>query len=72
MKWDKKTALYLRCGQKSHRLHQNQRHLVKDLPIGNREVVLSVNRSRFKCKNCLKLFSEILGLVLDNKSFTHR
>ncbi|CBN53926.1 ISL3 family transposase [Kamptonema sp. PCC 6506] len=72
VKSDKKTALCPRCGQKSHRLHQNQRHLVKDLPIGNREVVLSVNRRRFKCKNCQKPFSEILDFVPEKKSFTYR
>lgn len=46
---DKKTALDPRCGQKSHRLHQNQRRLVKDLPLGNREVILSVNRTEKSC-----------------------
>ena len=47
-----KTAVCPRCGQISHRLHQNKRHLVKDLPLGNREVMLYVNRRRFKCQNC--------------------
>jgi transposase len=49
---EKKTAVCPRCGQKSRRLHQNQRYLVKDLPLSNREVFLSVNRRRFKCENC--------------------
>ena len=44
VKSDKKTAVCPRCGRKSHRIHQNQRYLVKDLPMGNREVILSVNR----------------------------
>ncbi|MDB9511229.1 ISL3 family transposase [Kamptonema animale CS-326] len=72
VKSDKKTALCPRCGQRSHRIHQNQRHLVKDLPLGNREVVLSVNRRRFKCRNCQKPFSEMLDFVPEKKSFTHR
>jgi transposase len=72
VKSDRKTAICPRCGQKSHHLHQNQRHLVKDLPIGNRAVFLSVNRRRFKCKNCQKPFSEILDFVPEKKSFTHR
>lgn len=50
----KKTAKCPRCGHTSRRLHQNKRHLVRDLPIGNREVMLSVNRRRFKCENCQK------------------
>lgn len=49
VKSDKKTAVCPRCGRKNHRIHQNQRYLVKDLPMGNREVILSVNRRRFKC-----------------------
>ncbi|MFP4120573.1 MAG: transposase family protein [Coleofasciculus sp.] len=36
VKVQKKTAKCPRCSQTSHRLHQNQRHLVRDLPICNR------------------------------------
>ncbi|MEG4422442.1 transposase family protein [Microcoleus sp. LAD1_D5] len=67
-----KTAVCPRCGQKSHRLHQNKRHLVKDLPISNRAVILSVNRRQFKCEFCRKPFSEILDFVEHKKSFTKR
>lgn len=72
VKLEKKTAVCPRCGQNSHRLHQNQRHLVKDLPIENKEVILSVNRRRFKCQHCQKPFSEILDFVANKKSYTHR
>lgn len=72
VKVEKKMAVCPRCGQSSHRLHQNQRHLVRDLPMGNREVILRVNRRRFKCENCLKPFSEILDFVGEKKTFTHR
>ena len=58
VKLSKKTVICPRCGQTSHRLHQNQGHLVRDLPISNREVILKVNRRRFKCINCQKPFSE--------------
>jgi transposase len=44
-----KSAICPHCGQRSEKLHQNQRYLVKDLPIGEREVILNVNRRRFKC-----------------------
>jgi transposase len=72
VKLAKKIADCPRCGQPSYRLHQNQRYSVKDLPIGDREVVLRVNRRRFKCKNCLKPFSEILDFVGKKQRFTHR
>ncbi|MGK7874445.1 MAG: ISL3 family transposase, partial [Xenococcaceae cyanobacterium] len=69
---EKKTAVCHRCGRVSHRLHQNQGHLVKDLPMGNREVVLRVNRRRFKCEFCQKPFSERLDFVGKKKGFTKR
>ncbi|MCL1468995.1 transposase family protein, partial [Argonema galeatum A003/A1] len=37
---EKKTADCPRCCKGSHRLHQNKSHLVRDLPMGNREVIL--------------------------------
>jgi transposase len=72
VKLSKKTAICPRCGQTSHRLHQNQGHLVRDLPICDKEVILKVNRRRFKCINCQKPFSKSLDLVDKKKSFTHR
>jgi transposase len=68
----RKTAVCPRCGQSSHHLHENKRYLVRDLPMSNRQVILRVNRRRFKCKNCRKPFSEILDFVGEKKSFTHR
>jgi len=67
-----KTAICPRCGQMSRRLHQNKKHLVKDLPISNREVILRVNRRQFKCEQCQKPFSETLDFVENKKSFTNR
>lgn len=72
VKVEKKTAVCPRCGQSSHHLHENKRYLVRDLPMSNRQVILRVNRRRFKCKNCRKPFSEILDFVGEKKSFTHR
>lgn len=72
VKSSKKTVICPRCGQTSHRLHQNQGHLVRDLPISNREVILKVNRRRFKCINCQKPFSETLDFVGKKKNFTYR
>jgi transposase len=67
VKANKKTAVCPKCGQNSHRLHQNKKRLVKDLPIGNKEVFLRVNRRRFKCENCQKPFSEVLNFVGNRK-----
>ena len=40
--------------------------------MGDREVILRVNRRRFKCKNCRKPFNERLDFLGKKKNFTHR
>jgi transposase len=67
-----KSAVCPQCGKKSQHLHQNQNYLVKDLPIGDKEVILNVNRRRFKCKKCRKTFNEKLDFVGTRKGYTHR
>jgi transposase len=68
----KKSAVCPNCGKTSDKLHQNQKHLVKDLPMGEREIILNVNRRRFKCKKCQTTFSEKLDFVGHKKGYTHR
>jgi transposase len=72
IKSQKTTASCPVCSQSSHHLHQNYRDLVRDLPIGNKEVMLRVNRRRFKCKNCRKPFNESLAFLEKKKNFTKR
>ncbi|NJO60565.1 MAG: ISL3 family transposase, partial [Richelia sp. RM2_1_2] len=67
-----KSAVCPHCSTKSRHLHQNQNYLVKDLPMGDKEVILNLNRRRFKCKKCRKTFSEQLNFIGTKKSFTHR
>lgn len=61
-----------RCGVKSHRLHQNHRYLVKDLPLSGQPVYLEVNRRQFKCEKCYKPFSEELDFVNKRRTYTKR
>lgn len=61
-----------RCGQKSQKIHQNHRYLVKDLPMSGQPVYLEVNRRQFKCENCKKPFSEELNLVKKRRKYTSR
>ena len=67
-----KTACCPVCQKVSHRLHQNHWHLIKDLPWGEKEVFLKVNRRQFKCNYCSKPFSEELGFVKKRKKYTKR
>ncbi|MGJ5674496.1 MAG: ISL3 family transposase [Nostochopsis sp.] len=61
-----------RCGTKSQKLHQNHRHIVKDLPFGERPVFLEINRRQFKCEICQKPFSENLDFVRKKRTYTKR
>jgi transposase len=51
------------CGNKSRRIHQNHRYLIKGLPISGQPVYLEINRKQFKCESCQKPFSEELNFV---------
>jgi transposase len=61
-----------RCGTKSHRLHQNHRYIVKDLPFGEKPAFLEINRRQFKCDSCKKPFSEELNFVSRKRTYTKR
>lgn len=61
-----------RCGTKSYKLHQNRRHIIKDLPIGEQQLFLEINKRQFKCKKCRKPFSEDLDFVSSRRTYTKR
>ena len=68
----RESATCPRCGKESHHLHQNHRHLVRDLDISERQTWLRVNRRQFKCDECGKPFSEELDFVGKRRSYTDR
>ncbi len=67
-----KKAVCPRCHQSSSRLHQNHYSLIKDIPWGQNEVFLRVNRRQFKCEKCAKPFSEELDFVQKRQKHTLR
>jgi len=69
---EKQFAICSKCGTKSYRLHQNHRHIIKDLPLGEKEVFLEINRRQFKCEKCKKPFSEELDFVRKKRTYTKR
>lgn len=60
------------CGTKSQKLPQNHRYIVKDLPWGEQQVFLEINRRQFKCIRCRKPFSEDLNFVGKRRTYTKR
>jgi transposase len=67
-----KESICPRCGTKSHRVHQNHRYIVKDLPWGEKPVFLEINRRQFKCEKCRKPFSEELDFIRKRRNYTKR
>jgi transposase len=60
------------CGTKSSKLHQNHRHIIKDLSFGENPVFLEINRRQFKCETCKKPFSEELDFARKKRTYTTR
>ncbi|OKH54122.1 ISL3 family transposase [Calothrix sp. HK-06] len=60
------------CGTESHKLHQNHRHIIKDLPFGEKQIFLEINRRQFKCKICKKPFSEEFNFAQKKRTYTQR
>ena len=69
---EEKEATCPRCHHTSYRLHQNHVHLIKDLPWGEKKVILQTNRRQFKCTRCQKPFSENLDYVEIRRKYTKR
>ncbi len=53
-------------------MHQNHRHIIKDLPFGEKPVFLEINRRQFKCLKCKKPFSEELDFARKKRTYTKR
>lgn len=60
------------CGTTSYKLHQNHRHIIKDLSFGERLVFLEINRRQFKCNICKKPFSEEFNFARKKRTYTKR
>lgn len=61
-----------RCSNTSRRIHQNHHYIVKDLPWGNSQIFLEINRRQFKCNQCKKPFSEALDFIKKRRKYTKR
>lgn len=61
-----------RCGTTSSKLHQNHRHIIKDLSFSEKLVFLEINRRQFKCNTCKKPFSEEFDFAKKKRTYTKR
>ena len=70
-KVDKKaTCIY--CGSVTRKLHQNNELTIRDLPWGEQDVYLKINRRQMRCEKCQKKFTEELEYIRKKRSFTER
>jgi transposase len=60
------------CGKLTDKLHQNHWLTVRDLPLGEHNVYLKINRRQLKCKGCGKKFSEEFTFFKKRSHFTER
>jgi transposase len=56
----------------SFKLHQNHRHIIKDLSFAEKPVFLEINRRQFKCNICKKPFSEDFDFAKKKRTYTQR
>jgi transposase len=60
------------CGNLSNSVHQDHWYRVRDLAMTDYNVFLNVNRRRFRCKHCDRVFSEELDFVKKRRTYTRR
>ena len=59
-----KKATGIHCDASTQKLHQNHSLAIRDLPWGQQEVYLKINRRQMRCQNCGKKFNEELESVV--------
>ena len=70
-KVDKK-ATCIHCGFVTRKLHQNNELTVRDLPWGEQDVYLKINRRQMRCEKCQKKFTEELEDIKKKRTYTER
>ena len=64
------TCLY--CGSVTRQLHQNNELTVRDLPWGEEDVYLKINRRQMRCEKCQTKFTEELKDIKKKRIYTER
>lgn len=61
-----------KCGQKTHKIHEHNSRMVRDLPITGKACYLHFDKRRFYCEHCDGPFSEEIEFVDPRSNFTGR
>ena len=67
-----KQATCLYCGSVTRKLHQNNELTVRDLPWGEEDVYLKINRRQMRCEKCKTKFTEELKDIKKKRIYTER
>ncbi len=67
-----KNATCIYCGSVTRKLHQNNELTVRDLPWGEQDVYLKINRRQMRCEKCEKKFTEELEDIKKKRTYTER
>ena len=67
-----KQATCIYCGSVTRKLHQNNELTVRDLPWGEEDVYLKINRRQMRCEKCQKKFTEELKDIKKKRTYTER
>ncbi len=60
------------CQNLTSKVHQNHQYRIRDIPLSDYQVFLQINRRRFRCSQCHKVFSEELDFVKKRRTYTVR
>ena len=67
-----KQATCLYCGSVTRTLHHNNELTVRDLPWGEEDVYLKINRRQMRCEKCQTKFTEELKDIKKKRIYTER
>ena len=67
-----KQATCIYCGSVTRKLHQNNELTVSDLPWGEEDVYLKINRRQMRCEKCKTKFTEELKDIKKKRIYTER
>lgn len=66
------SASCIYCGAETRKLHKNNELTIRDLPWGETDIYLKINRRQMRCLKCGQKFTEELEYVQKKRRYTER